>query len=133
MASNIPIIIFRDVNLNPYERIPAGIAPFGAPEIGIFSLWGRGWRQKFPRVQFGAGTGKLHPAPRIPRIRLYIVNYIIIIITKCWFFFKKKVLKSQSISIIFSSDCKEFWSFTSLPLPSSNFKLPTLEKWLPGY
>ncbi|MCI79973.1 hypothetical protein A2U01_0101244, partial [Trifolium medium] len=31
-----------DVNLHPSERIPAGIAPFGAPKTGMFSPWGRG-------------------------------------------------------------------------------------------
>ncbi|GAU50774.1 hypothetical protein TSUD_291020 [Trifolium subterraneum] len=41
-----------DVNLHPSERIPAGIAPFGEPKMGIFSPWG--WRQKFPR---GDGDG----------------------------------------------------------------------------
>jgi hypothetical protein len=53
----------RDVNLHLSERIPAGIAPFGAPETGISSPWGRGWRQKFPRSQFGAGNGEAASVP----------------------------------------------------------------------
>ncbi|PNX93354.1 hypothetical protein L195_g016506 [Trifolium pratense] len=45
----------RDVNLQPSEQIPAGIAPFEALKTGIFSSWGRGWRQKLSRRHFGAG------------------------------------------------------------------------------
>jgi hypothetical protein len=88
-----------------------------------------------PACNSGRGTSKLHPSPRIPQIRLYIVIYILLllVLNVDSFSKKKRVLKSQSISIIFSSDWKEFWLFTSLSLPSSNFKLPTLEKWLPDY
>ncbi|MCH95128.1 hypothetical protein A2U01_0016102 [Trifolium medium] len=52
---------YKDVNLHPSERIPAGIAPFRAPETGIFSPWGR--RQKFPRGQFGVGNGEAASVP----------------------------------------------------------------------
>jgi hypothetical protein len=34
---------------------PPGISLFGALETEIFSLWGRGWREKLPRRNFGAG------------------------------------------------------------------------------
>ena len=32
-----------------------------------------------PADSSGRGTGKLHPSPRIPRIRLYILNYILLL------------------------------------------------------
>jgi hypothetical protein len=38
-------------NLHPSVRIPAGIAPFEAPEMEIFPPWG--WREKLPRGDFG--------------------------------------------------------------------------------
>ncbi|MCI86464.1 hypothetical protein A2U01_0107745, partial [Trifolium medium] len=47
----------RDVNLHLSERIPVGIAPFGDPQTGSFSPWGRGWRQKLLRRHFRAGIG----------------------------------------------------------------------------
>ncbi|GAU48189.1 hypothetical protein TSUD_141780 [Trifolium subterraneum] len=47
----------RNVNLHPSERIPAEIAPYRDPKTGIFSPWGWGWRQNFPRRRFGAGNG----------------------------------------------------------------------------
>ena len=54
---------------NPHlSGIPAGIAPFGAPWSGIFSLWGWGWGQKFPRDRIGDGGGDHPPAPRGPCI-----------------------------------------------------------------
>jgi hypothetical protein len=31
---------------------------FGAPEMEIFPPWGRGWREKLPRGDFGAGIGE---------------------------------------------------------------------------
>ncbi|MCI83369.1 hypothetical protein A2U01_0104645, partial [Trifolium medium] len=51
---------------HPSERIPAGIAPFGAPKTGISFPWGRGWRQKLPRRHFWAGNEEASSAHSPP-------------------------------------------------------------------
>jgi hypothetical protein len=57
--------VFRDVNLHLSVEIPAGIVPFGALEIEIFPPWGRGWREKLPRGDFGAGIREEASVPAV--------------------------------------------------------------------
>jgi hypothetical protein len=49
--------VFMDVNLHLSVEIPAGIV-LGALGIEIFPPWGRGWREKLPHGDFGAGIGE---------------------------------------------------------------------------
>jgi hypothetical protein len=61
----------RDVNLHPLVGIPAEIAPFGAPKMGIFPRGDGDGGKISPVGNSGRGSGKAHPSPRIPRIRPY--------------------------------------------------------------
>jgi hypothetical protein len=103
----------RDVNLHPLVGISVEIAPFGAPKMGIFSPWGRGWRQNLPRWQFGAGIGEGtsvpadSPNPPIYLTIIYYNNiyiYIYIIYSnniKYWFFVKTRKLKKLDMIFFF--------------------------------
>jgi hypothetical protein len=56
----------RDVNLHPSVEISAG----RISKTEFFPPWGRGWREKLPRGNFGAG---MRPSLQIPQIwRLFI-------------------------------------------------------------